>query len=190
MEVRERLIDIDEFWQMACTPGNDGRSELIHGKIIEILPGGLAHGHLVGEIASHFIRFDPQHKRGIATVCSGYYSPEDRYTVLSPDAAFKVTEREALPPLDCWVPQMPDIAVEVDSPYESLARLRDKAPLYLRLGAQLVWIVMPETKSVEVWRLGLDGELESEALEEGDALSGEDVLPGFELPLATLFARL
>jgi hypothetical protein len=50
----------------------------------------------------------------------------------------------------------------------------------------LVWIVDPETRTVTVHT----GPEERTILTETDTLTGGDVLPGFSLPLAQLFARV
>ncbi|MCE2472225.1 MAG: Uma2 family endonuclease [Anaerolineae bacterium] len=55
-------------------------------------------------------------------------------------------------------------------------------------GTRLVWIVIPDRKGVEVCRLGADDDIEREFIGEDGSLSGEDVMPGFELPLTRLFS--
>lgn len=56
--------------------------------------------------------------------------------------------------------------------------------LYLAAGVPLVWWVDPERRAVAVYR---QGALVAE-LRDGDALDGEDVLPGFRLPVSDVFA--
>jgi len=48
---------------------------------------------------------------------------------------------------------------------------------------RLVWVVDPETRQAHVFRPGKPVAI----LEAHEALSGEDVLPGFTLPLAEIF---
>ena len=57
---------------------------------------------------------------------------------------------------------MPDIAVEVRSPSNTLAELRRKAAIFLQHGTQLVWIIIPESRGAEVCRLNEDGDIETE----------------------------
>jgi Uma2 family endonuclease len=57
---------------------------------------------------------------------------------------------------------------------------------YFDSGARLAWVINPEEKSCLVYR---DAEADR-LLRVTDALDGEDVLPGFRLPLAELFAEL
>jgi Uma2 family endonuclease len=49
-------------------------------------------------------------------------------------------------------------------------------PLCRQAGVCLVWVINPQNHTVRVYRL--DGS--SQSLRENDALSGEDVLPGFQ----------
>ena len=88
-----------------------------------------------------------------------------------------------------WVPQMPDLAVEIISPSNSMTQVRRKAAIYLQHGTQLVWVVIPDRQGVEVLTLDDEGKVLSEFIGIDGALSGEQVLPGFELDLSCLFSR-
>lgn len=187
MAVQQRVYDIDDLWQLVCNADDDRCFELIKGEIIEMSPPGGEHGTIAGEIFYYFRLFDPQRKLGIPTVDAGYHPPDKRDTVLSPDVAFTKLERAPNPFPRTWVPVMPDIAVEVQSPSNSLPQLRRKAAIYLANGTQLVWIVIPEQRGVEVCRLNATGDIEREFIGQDGALSGESVLPGFTLEIAQLF---
>ncbi len=66
-----------------------------------------------------------------------------------------------------------------DRPGAVLAKVAD----WLNAGVRLVWVVDPGTRGVRVYRA--DG---SESLLDADGvLSGEDVVPGFALPLERLW---
>ena len=54
---------------------------------------------------------------------------------------------------------------------------------YLDNGVQLGWLIEPEAKIVEIYRLGKQVEI----LKNPQTLSGEDVLPGFVLDLSEIF---
>jgi Uma2 family endonuclease len=82
-----------------------------------------------------------------------------------------------------FFPGAPDLAVEVVSPGDTAAYLESKIQDYLGGGAQRVWVVYPDTRSVVVHqpngtarRYGAD-----------DTLTDEELLPGFSLPLEELF---
>ena len=75
------------------------------------------------------------------------------------------------------------MAVEVKSPTDSKRELRRKAEKYLAFGTRLVWLVFPDEEVVEVYLPDRD----VETLKPGDTLDGGDVLPGFSLPVRSLF---
>lgn len=56
----------------------------------------------------------------------------------------------------------------------------------MKIGVKLVWVVDPYWKRARIFRLNGMTDIVSEA----GAFSGEDVLPGFQLPLAQLFSVL
>lgn len=65
--------------------------------------------------------------------------------------------------------------------------MRRKAAIYLANGTQLVWLVIPDQRGVEVCRLDDEGGIQTEFIGIDGSLSGEGVLPGFQLELAALF---
>ena len=188
MKVLERRYDIEDLWQMFCDSNDDKRYELIEGELIEMPSPGEEHGYLTIWLGMFLALYVSEHQLGRVTADSGFYSEDDQYTLLSPDVAFRRLDPDAEPASRKWVPVMPDLAVEIKSPSNTMAELHRKAAIYLQHGAQLVWIVMPDAKSVEVYRLDADGDMQSEVIGRQGALSGEDVLPGFRLELANLFA--
>lgn len=64
----------------------------------------------------------------------------------------------------------PDLAVEILSPGDRWSEVEEKVADYLAAGARRVWLVDPRA--------------------DADILEGEDVVPGFALPLAELFGPL
>ena len=188
LAVQQRLYDIEDLWRIVRDADDDKRFELIEGEIIEMAPTGIWHGRLVTRLGRYLDSFVEAQDLGIVTSDTGYHQPSDRHNLLGPDVAFVEKERIKQPKSQEMAPLMPDLAVEIKSPSNTIAELHRKAAIYLRHGAQLVWIVMPDAQSVEVCRLGADGEIHSEIIGRHGSLSGEDVLPGFTLPLAKLFA--
>ncbi len=171
MKVLERRYDIEDLWQMFCDSNDDKRYELIEGELIELPLPGEEHGYLTIWLGKYLVDYVIEHNLGRVTADSGFYSEDDRYTLLSPDVAFRRLDPDAEPASRKWVPVMPDLAVEIKSPSNTMAELRRKAAIYLRHGARLVWIVMPDVQSVEVCRLDATGDMQSEVIGGGGALS-------------------
>ena len=105
----------------------------------------------------------------------------------SPDVSWVRKERwEALTPEQRkgFAPLCPDFVVELRSETDSLKKLREKMQEYMDNGAQLGWLIDPQNKRVEIYRLSK----EVEVLEHPSTLSGEAVLPGFTLSLKRIWA--
>lgn len=77
----------------------------------------------------------------------------------------------------------PDLVVEVLSPEDRVADLTRKLREYFEIGVRLVWVVDPGTRSVFAYRALTD----VREFRDSDRLPGDDVLPGFEVPVAQLF---
>jgi Uma2 family endonuclease len=80
----------------------------------------------------------------------------------------------------------PDLAVEVISPTDLADNVQTKLDEYLRAGVRLSWFVYIPTRTV--WAYKPDGT--AKVYRATDALPGEDVLPGFTVPVAELFEGL
>jgi Uma2 family endonuclease len=77
----------------------------------------------------------------------------------------------------------PDLVIEVVSPGDIASNVETKVAEYLAAGVTLIWVVYPETKTVHVVR----PEGNDTRLTTADTLSGEDVVPGFQMPVAEIF---
>jgi Uma2 family endonuclease len=82
----------------------------------------------------------------------------------------------------------PDLVVEVISGSTGRLDLGPKKTIYAQKGVLEYWVVLPETRAVEVYRLPVDPERPAQTLAVGEVLS-TPLLPGVELPLAEIFAR-
>jgi Uma2 family endonuclease len=78
----------------------------------------------------------------------------------------------------------PDLAIEVVSPTDHFVRLARKIRQYLERGVRMIWVIDPEDRSATVYRPGVPDLY----LTENDTLEGADVLPGFSVRVAELFA--
>jgi len=183
MVLREKLVTVDQFWDFITRPENaDCKFELINGEIVEDMPTE-EHGSVTTELITFLNVFVKQHKLGRVVNEISYRNPADVYNNRIPDISF--TRAERLKPLVTQgaSTQMPDLAIEVKSSGNSRKSLQEKAVYFIQNGVLLVWIVYPQERMVEVYRPGQP----METLDIDDSLDGENVLPGFKLPLHEVF---
>ena len=188
MAIQERLYTVDDVWRLAQQPENELKHYyLIDGELFWDMAPGYRHGRLEILIGHFLLVYAEQNDLGEVTGEVGYYPADDRHTLLAPDVAF--LRKQAAPPdtHEKFVPRMPDLAVEISSPSNTLTELRRKAAVYLANGTELVWLVLPERAGVEVWRANADGQPVSEFVAQDGSVTGERVLPGFKLDLQRLF---
>ena len=77
------------------------------------------------------------------------------------------------------------MAIEVKSPSNSNPEMAAKAMMWLSYGSQQVWVEDPERVTITVFRPNMA----PVTLGEDDALEGGDLLPGFSVPVWSLFRR-
>ena len=108
--------------------------------------------------------------------------------IRAPDVSFIRWER--LPGRGAFKPPIyalaPDLAIEIlskgNTEHEMDRKLRD----YFEAGVLLVWYIEPKTRTARAYT----SEQESTEIGPDGSLQGGEVLPGFELSLAKLFARI
>lgn len=163
------------------------RGELIRGVFCKMTPTGHEHGRIVASLTHELVAHVKVRRLGVIVAGdSGVQLESDPDTVRAPDIAFTSAERLPVGHITHrYVDIVPDLAVEVVSPSDQHAEVRDKARMWLSFGAHLVWVVFPVSRTVEVHRSGADT---AETLTEADRLDGGSVLPGFSCPLRRLFA--
>jgi Uma2 family endonuclease len=182
MAIQPKLCTVAEFEQFIALPEHRDRFfELIHGEIVEKVPTE-EHGLIAGNIYGFLWQYTRQSGIGRAGIEVRVRAPEDDYNSRQPDlAVFTDTTRPVV--TRGAVLQMPDVVVEVKSPDDTYASMRERAAYYLEHGARLVWLIYPAKSLVEVYRQGAD----SDILTSADTLQGEAVLPGFALPVQEIF---
>ena len=167
--------------------------ELVEGRLVRMPGSGLEATVIAVNLLAVLHAFVRQHKLGIVSGPDGEYNftrpGETQETALVPDVAF--LRADHVPPRDSVeykkAPRRaPDLVAEVASPSQYRPEMRAKALLYLERGVQLVWIVWPGDRQVDLWRPGSDAPLAT--LGETDTLDGLDVLPGFTCPVAEIFS--
>ncbi len=180
-ETSAKLMTADELLRL----GADARGELIRGVFCEMTPGGEGHGKYGMRLGSRVNMFAEQRRLGTTfNAETGFWLERDPDTVRAPDIAFTSAERL---PLDADNPGysqvVPDLVAGVRSPNDSRREVHDKALMWLSHGVRLVWVVHPDTRSIDVYR----PDAPAATLAEDATLDGGDVLPGFACPVSAVF---
>jgi Uma2 family endonuclease len=163
-----------------CADNGDLRFELTAKReLIVMPPAGLETSSSNNLIGFHLTGWSRQDGSGVSFDSSaGFTFPNG--AVRSPDASWVVRERwEALPRAERrrFAHLCPDFVAELRSPSDSLAMAQAKMAEYIENGVRLGWLIDPDNKTVHVYRPGHPVEV----LEDPASVSGEAVLPGFEL---------
>lgn len=178
------LVTAEQFETMA-EPGC--RLDLVRGEVVRVTNAGWWHGAVAAVVGRLLQAHVSTHRLGLVFAAeTGFLLERSPDTVRSPDASFVRMERIPRAPRRGYLDGAPDLAVEVTSPDDSVTKVHEKALLWLRHGARLVWVVEPEAQRVSVYRPDRTIQL----LAAADVLRADDVLPGFTVAVADLFPAL
>jgi Uma2 family endonuclease len=177
---RKTLLTADELEQM---PDDDSvQIELDEGELITMPPAGEGHSDLEGELVMRLRMFAKQHDLGrVYTGDAGFRLRDD--TVRSPDVAFVRKSRVEAVRSKGFARGVPDLAVEIFSPSDSVRQLMRKVKQYLAAGCHTVWIFYPERQEVQV----IDATGADRLLTGKDTLDVPELLPGFAVRVGELF---
>lgn len=172
----EELLDL---------PEDHLRHELVLGALRTMAPAGFEHGAVTMTIGARLHAFVAAHGLGaVLGAETGFTLARGPDTVRAPDVAFVRADR--VPPSGArrgFAELAPDLVVEVVSPSDRTGEVTEKALMWVDAGVRLVWVVDPRPRAVTVYR----PEGVVTLLRGSSELDGEDVLPGFRLPLGDLF---
>lgn len=177
-------ITIEQFMAMP----ESRTHELIDGQLVEQKPMG-AQSSLIASITASLLN-DHVRTRKLGWVFGSdvvFQCFENPNTGKKPDVSFVrrgrfVGERVPLG----HVKLAPDLAVEVVSPNDLAYEVTEKLEAYLSAGVRLIWVIYPNTRTVEVVR----SDRSSSVLIETDELTGEGVIDGFRIRVVDLFPPL
>jgi Uma2 family endonuclease len=162
--------------------------EVVHGKRVELPPMGARETHLLSNLFVALGSFVMARRFGRAEAEMLFLLDAATDLRRRPDAAFVSYERwpreRPVPATAAWQ-VVPNLAIEVVSPTNTALELLDKVSDYFQTGVQRVWVVFPNQELVYVY----NSPTSIRVLERSGELDGEEVLPGFRLPLSDLFEQ-
>ena len=177
----ERLMTAEEFYERDDATG----CELVRGRVTGTGHAAPHASSVAGRVTARLGRHVEEHNLGVYGVSGGSFvlrrNPD---TVRTPDVWFVAKDRlpESGVPEQLWE-IAPDLVIEVISPSYGASTgfqmLRD----YIDGGVRAVWVFDPDGKRVIVWpERGA-----MQFIKEDGVLDGEDIVPGFTLPLSDVF---
>ena len=181
MAIADQKTSIEDF-EAFIARHPDKLFELIHGEIVEKMPTP-RHGRIAVNISTEIRIYLKSNPIGWVGAEVRHSHPDDDFNDRIPDVSVHLTDNDDPDDDAKAMSTMPALAIEIKSPDDTYARMRAKAIYYLENGSQLVWLVYPEKKLVEVYR-SMD---DSDILTSDDTLLGYDSLPDFELPVRDIF---
>jgi Uma2 family endonuclease len=179
--VSQAPLTLEQFAQL---PGDDARHEMDAGTLITLPPAKSLHALIaltVLEALQSYLRASAVSR---AIPEAGYVLSRDPLTIRQPDVSVLSKARIAATNADSYFEGAPDLAVEVVSPSDSAQELESKVGQYLQAGAKQVWVLYPKTRNIHLFSAGAPVRI----LDENQVLEGGELLPGFSVRVADLFA--
>ena len=190
------------FVQPAVNPGvissaepmdtDEAFYETVHGQRVEMPPMSIRAVMVTTRISSALNAFARPKGLGEAftELLIHVPLPEDGSRDRRPDVSFFAYPRSpstitGVPNVNAW-DVIPDLAIEVTSPTDRAEAQREKVLEYFRAGVRIVWVVYPNLRLIDVYETPTTIRVFGPA----DTLTGDPVLPEFQLVLSDLFAQI
>lgn len=140
-----RLMTFAELEQMP--DDRDRRFELRHGELVEVPPAPLPHARIEFRLR-RLLEAAAQDKGVVLTEFGFRALPEYEYRIA--DVVFISRERWDSLPENGYFERAPELVIEVLSPSNTAAEMRDKEQLCLENGAKEFWVVYPKRSQIKV----------------------------------------
>ena len=182
MAAEKTLLTADNLLRL---PDDGMRHELVKGELRSMPPASEEHGIVAAEAAFLIQNHVRAQRLGhVFAAETGFVIEHDPDVVRAPDVAFIAAARfQGRSPSRSFSDIVPDLVVEVVSPYDTATEVEEKIHDWLRAGVRLAWVVHPSTRSVTVYRSLSDVRV----LTEDEQLDGAEILPGFTCRVRDLF---
>ena len=176
----------DEQFEQLCAQNRDTKFEMTsQGKLIVMSPTGSESGRQNADLLTQIGTWNRQTKLGVVFDSStGFTLPNNAKR--SPDVSWieisrwnELTKQQRRR----FAPIAPDFVLELLSPNDRLEDVQFKMREYRECGVKLGWLIYPDEKRVEIYRLGKD----VETLIAPQSLFGENLMPGLIVELNEIF---
>ena len=175
----------DELYRF-CVANKELRIERdSSGQLIIMSPVGSKSSNLNLKLSGIFWIWAEAHADlGYGFDSSAGFTLPDR-SMRSPDVAWiekKRWDKLTLEQQEKFAPLCPDFVIELRSKSDPLNILLDKMQLWMKNGCRMGWLIDPQEEKAYVYQLDRVQEIHGF----NNILSGNDILPGFELDLSRL----
>lgn len=163
--------------------GDEPLYEIVDGQRVDLLPMGILSNLIANALNVLLYSHVRQHRLGTVVIESLLILDDEADLRRRPDVAFISNERW---PLDRPIPDVgdwdvvPDLAVEVTSPNDVLAKVHE----YFAHGVREAWVLIPEPREVYIYTSPTDVRILT-----ADQVLETPLLPGLSLRLAEVFER-
>ncbi len=157
------------------------RAEWVDGRIVQLNVGTKSHGRVQSKVSKVFVDYFDAHP-------GGYVANELRCRLQTPagarfrlpDVAVVLGDEEEE---QGFLDRAPNLAVEIRSPDDSMTELFRKTAEYFANGAKMVWLALPEERSVLV----CEPDRSPKSAGSGESLDGGKLLPDLSVEVDYLF---
>lgn len=179
------LVSADEFFDFVHRPENRDRFfELDEGEIVEMPSPGERHGVVCGNLAYLIGAYVRAVKKGrVLTNDTGIILDRDPDTVRGPDISFYADSKKYADLSPKFAEELPSLVIEVLSPSDQAMRVFRRLNRFLDRGANMVWLVDPESRIVTIWWQGRSPIV----LDEADEIAELPSLPDFRCRVSEVF---
>ena len=182
MVSRPRLVTAQELLEM---PDDGFRYELVRGELRQYPALGFRQGVVASNIAFSLYNFVDANDLGHVVAGVGFLIESNPDHVRAPSIAFISSERiELSGVLDDYFPGAPDLAIYLVLREDYYMDVYERVDDLLSAGSGMVALVDPFNFMVTVNYPGY----RTEKLARQDTLDGGDVVPGWSMPVADIFA--
>lgn len=183
-------ITSEKTWtdqEFMALPDDGNRYEIVNGELVIMANSGMEHGNIGAFLGGAIELHVRSHKLGVTCDSSTAFKMKSG-NKRSPDISFVAKERlqgrKRLP--KGFFEGAPDLAVEIISPSNTFEEIHNKLVEYFDSGCRLAWVIHPDEQSALIYRQPQPDRL----LKISDNLEGEEIIPGFTMPMVDLFAEL
>jgi Uma2 family endonuclease len=184
----ERPLSDEEFFDF-CMKNPDLHIERhSNGEIVILPPAGMETSYRNSDVSSQLGDWAKMDGRGVTFDSSAEFilptgaafAPDASWILKSRLTSLTKAEKELFGRL------CPDFVIELKSPSDRLRSLKSKMDEWIANGAQLAWLIVPEKRTVYIYRPGTP----PEELSDIDFVAGEGPVAGFRLELADIWEGL